>query len=1038
PNWNPGACADAANGAWNDPGKIFVGCARNTWDTITIEGTAVYPYLATSEEWSFAPVMAADGRVEGSNFTHLVVTETRGVDRYGNVGQITVSTHTTAAPSAGATAFARQQTVNQYRPPDLSHWRLGRLGSSVVTSARAGEDSVTRIATFGYDPTTGILNRETVNAGHVDDPDGSLKTEYALDTFGNRITTEVTGADLGPSRGPQTRRSKVAYESTYGRFVTEEHVEFGPNHWLRTRRVITRDAYGNATEVEDGQGVTAIHAFDLMGRLRFSADASGAGTEIQFFTSDTHCPWGTALVEKRIPRGGAWSLTCKDALGRETRRVVQGFAHDQVIYVDTEYDFAARPVAVSEPYSPAGGGYCQGMDPQITPDSTCRSTPHWTHTGYDVFGRPVEVITPDLESTTVEYSGLTETRTNPIGQRTVTTRNVLGETVSETRHPEPGRPGQSTTTTFSHDALGQLVTTDGPMTGDAITLAYDPRGHKIATHDPDTGSWYYDYDGAGQLRCQRDAEGNTSIFTYDALGRRIRREDFTGTPGAAACATGAPAGTTEWVYGNVSGQPEFGQLIEEQSQSFDSNDSLETELTRSFFYDDSNNQPDPGGRVRSVMTTIGEQTGDGWRVWTYTERTDYDAFGRVFQRFDASGDYRGERYEYTHGYLRAVREARYAGDSTLYQRILAVDARGNAIRAALGNGTVITRYHDGATGEINLDVQELPGLHHYAVFREYSWDAVGRMTTRAELSGVPLHEVFEYDGRNRLTAVWSGDDPNPSSDPPQQRVRYGLSGNIECKSDVYGADCSGGEPNYHYASDRPHAVTQVVTNTGTREFDYDYNGSVTQDRIGSVAERRFEYTAFNKLRRVCRFTCGAAAATEFHYGPDRARFLKRELDGATVQGRTHYLGSVEIEFDGDDLDSPRIRRVIAGVAIEIIEPSGIGTLRYQHKDHLGSTVALSTSGGQVLARMHFDPWGQRQNLSGELWNQWHPSGPPIWADALLAITPRGFTGHEHLDDHGIIHMNGRIYDPRLGRFLQADPFIEDTGTLNRYTYVHNN
>lgn len=39
---------------------------------------------------------------------------------------------------------------------------------------------------------------------------------------------------------------------------------------------------------------------------------------------------------------------------------------------------------------------------------------------------------------------------------------------------------------------------------------------------------------------------------------------------------------------------------------------------------------------------------------------------------------------------------------------------------------------------------------------------------------------------------------------------------------------------------------------------------------------------------------------------------------------------------------------------------------------------------------------------------------------------------------GIIHMNGRIYDPTLGRFLQADPFVEDTTTLNRYTYVHNN
>jgi len=38
-------------------------------------------------------------------------------------------------------------------------------------------------------------------------------------------------------------------------------------------------------------------------------------------------------------------------------------------------------------------------------------------------------------------------------------------------------------------------------------------------------------------------------------------------------------------------------------------------------------------------------------------------------------------------------------------------------------------------------------------------------------------------------------------------------------------------------------------------------------------------------------------------------------------------------------------------------------------------------------------------------------------------------------------MNGRIYDPKLGRFLQADPqvqFITDTQSYNRYSYAHNN
>ncbi len=40
-----------------------------------------------------------------------------------------------------------------------------------------------------------------------------------------------------------------------------------------------------------------------------------------------------------------------------------------------------------------------------------------------------------------------------------------------------------------------------------------------------------------------------------------------------------------------------------------------------------------------------------------------------------------------------------------------------------------------------------------------------------------------------------------------------------------------------------------------------------------------------------------------------------------------------------------------------------------------------------------------------------------------------------------IHMNGRIYDPTLGRFLQADPHIqapENSQNYNRYSYVLNN
>jgi RHS repeat-associated protein len=49
--------------------------------------------------------------------------------------------------------------------------------------------------------------------------------------------------------------------------------------------------------------------------------------------------------------------------------------------------------------------------------------------------------------------------------------------------------------------------------------------------------------------------------------------------------------------------------------------------------------------------------------------------------------------------------------------------------------------------------------------------------------------------------------------------------------------------------------------------------------------------------------------------------------------------------------------------------------------------------------------------------------------------------HEHLDNLGLIHMNGRVQDPALGRFISADPYVPDWTSgqsYNRFSYVQNN
>ena len=84
---------------------------------------------------------------------------------------------------------------------------------------------------------------------------------------------------------------------------------------------------------------------------------------------------------------------------------------------------------------------------------------------------------------------------------------------------------------------------------------------------------------------------------------------------------------------------------------------------------------------------------------------------------------------------------------------------------------------------------------------------------------------------------------------------------------------------------------------------------------------------------------------------------------------------------------------------------------YLITDHLGSIDAIANSSGALLYDLSFDAWGQRRAAD----SSYAIINTPATALATLnTLTPRGFTGHEMLDTVGLIHMNGRVYDPRLG------------------------
>jgi RHS repeat-associated protein len=96
---------------------------------------------------------------------------------------------------------------------------------------------------------------------------------------------------------------------------------------------------------------------------------------------------------------------------------------------------------------------------------------------------------------------------------------------------------------------------------------------------------------------------------------------------------------------------------------------------------------------------------------------------------------------------------------------------------------------------------------------------------------------------------------------------------------------------------------------------------------------------------------------------------------------------------------------------------------YAHKDHLGSIVSMTDGTGTEVFKASYDAWGNR-----------------TVTDSTFAFH-RGYTGHEHLPEFGLINMNGRMYDPLLGRFLSPDPFVQMpdySQNFNRYSYCLNN
>ena len=247
-------------------------------------------------------------------------------------------------------------------------------------------------------------------------------------------------------------------------------------------------------------------------------------------------------------------------------------------------------------------------------------------------------------------------------------------------------------------------------------------------------------------------------------------------------------------------------------------------------------------------------------------------------------------------------------------------------------------------------------------------------------------ETFGYDDLDRLVSVKRGAVET-------MRIEYANDGNIQFKTGV---------GNYGYESAiHPHAVTSVDNS----------DNIIPSSRLNTV------FNDINKIQLI--EEAGKNMRMDFEYGPDYERWYSELLQNGKQVRVTVYVGDYEkITENG----TTREFYYLDGNAI-VIKQNGAFKNYIAFTDNIGNILCVIDENGSKVFDASYDAWGKqtiRQNSIG---------------------LHRGYTGHEMLPEFGIINMNGRLYDPVIGRFLSPDNYVQspyNSQNFNRYSYCLNN
>ncbi|MFJ1431424.1 polymorphic toxin type 23 domain-containing protein [Capnocytophaga canimorsus] len=607
---------------------------------------------------------------------------------------------------------------------------------------------------------------------------------------------------------------------------------------------------------------------------------------------------------------------------------------------------------------------------------------------YDAQGRTIKQSLPHFEGsipkwieTSYDRYGRITQISHPMGKITQFTYNGLSTTIDD---------GSKRTTT-TKNASGQTIKHED--LGGIITYSYYGNGNLKAANYQGSVQ-LISQDGWGRKTSINDPSAGNYSYQYDAWGR-LNLET-------------TPQGVTSFVYENSSDRLKEKHITGNQtdmriSYTYDSDSFLnEVQLISS----DGNNevyhyQYDNFKKLKKLT----EQKQGGNIV--FTREYSYNEFGNISQQHYTANAY-GKNihsrvfYSYNNGELLSIENDK----GSVVWELNAINQYGQPVSVTKGlvsEDFIYDDYFLTSHSVNNLEVIEE---------KFYQFDKIKGTLNHRTYSFNEEKEVFEYDHLERLIS-WTDRGKT-------QNHIYDERGRIEQNSLI---------GQYTYDGNKYQQQKLITNALGNTHYDnytipnirYNAFKSPVEIKVDSPQQKdiiSYQYDAFG----------GRSASYYGGLEPNKndRRFQKHySHDGIFEVKHDKHIGktSFYIYLDGDPYTANSL----------YYSDDDTDQYLYLHRDYLGSITLITNEEGDDVERRHFNAWGQLTKY----WNAQGQTTPP--AEGILL--DRGYTGHEHLFSVGLIHMNGRLYDPVLHRFLQPDNYVQDpfnTQNFNRYGYVLNN